>query len=300
MEDIRACLQQLARWAESEEVPPIPFLGMAGSRFRNPPAPHLELALVTRGKFDWLRVGDRQVSLPTNALAAHTVHFGNESSVNEDAMTWCVFFDVSGIPGLEILQQRPVVATALVEQPGRLTNAFQSASLRCRTAGAPMPDYILGPPAYEPSLKPDLPVPVFLKLKAALLELLAVVLEELGCGGRRELPARPESVRLALEFMARQYRDPTIMLADVADSAHLSPSHFSRVFSAQMGVPPMRYLRRVRIENARFLLERTSLRIGEVAREVGFSDSLYFSRVFREAEGVCPSGWRKARKGIRE
>jgi len=57
-------------------------------------------------------------------------------------------------------------------------------------------------------------------------------------------------------------------------------------------------LRNLRIEKAKRLLLYTSLSITEIALDVGFSSSQYFSRVFSKAEGVDPRTFRKMRSGI--
>lgn len=74
--------------------------------------------------------------------------------------------------------------------------------------------------------------------------------------------------------------------------------YLSKIFKTQIGVSPVEYLQKIRIEEAKKLL-RTADKIGiaEVASLVGYPDALYFSRVFKKIEGVQPS---KYRENVRE
>ncbi|MEU7458336.1 helix-turn-helix domain-containing protein [Streptosporangium roseum] len=51
-----------------------------------------------------------------------------------------------------------------------------------------------------------------------------------------------------------------------------------------------------RLERARFLLEETTLRVGEVARALGYTDVVLFTRQFSRYAGVSPSGYRRDRR----
>ena len=55
----------------------------------------------------------------------------------------------------------------------------------------------------------------------------------------------------------------------------------------------MRYLNHLRIEKAQELLTVTDLQIQEIAALVGYSDGLYFSRIFKKATGMAPLIYRK-------
>lgn len=70
-------------------------------------------------------------------------------------------------------------------------------------------------------------------------------------------------------------------------------SHFSRLFKAQLGVPPHRYLLRAQIARAKELLRETDLPINGVAAMTGFSQSSRFSRCFRQITSVSPSEYRE-------
>lgn len=73
----------------------------------------------------------------------------------------------------------------------------------------------------------------------------------------------------------------------------MSVSTFRRRWLEMCKVPPARYLQRLRLREACRLLVESTLAVGEVAREVGFEDELYFSRRFRKETGMAPSDYRR-------
>jgi transcriptional regulator GlxA family with amidase domain len=73
----------------------------------------------------------------------------------------------------------------------------------------------------------------------------------------------------------------------------MSPRHFSRVFSDQVGQSPARYVERVRVEAARRRLEESLQTVDEVASEVGFGSSETMRRAFVRQIGVGPSSYRE-------
>jgi transcriptional regulator GlxA family with amidase domain len=80
---------------------------------------------------------------------------------------------------------------------------------------------------------------------------------------------------------------------DLARAVRLSPSRFSRLFAAQTGTSPARYVRAERMARARALVERTFLTIREVMARVGIQDASHFARDFRRAHGVSPRALRR-------
>ena len=83
-------------------------------------------------------------------------------------------------------------------------------------------------------------------------------------------------------------------LDDLLKIAHMSRSNLMRVFRQATGQPPIGYLVRLRIQRAMELLRGTDLSVTEVALEVGFNDSNYFTRSFRKATSQSPRQYRQA------
>ncbi|MCH6255150.1 AraC family transcriptional regulator [Puniceicoccaceae bacterium K14] len=74
----------------------------------------------------------------------------------------------------------------------------------------------------------------------------------------------------------------------------LSRSHFMRTFTKATGFPPLEYLIQIRLQKATQLIQMTKLPISQVALEVGFNDSNYFTRQFKKRNGLSPLAYRKA------
>ncbi|MBK8045655.1 MAG: AraC family transcriptional regulator [Anaerolineales bacterium] len=84
----------------------------------------------------------------------------------------------------------------------------------------------------------------------------------------------------------------SLSLADMANQAGLSESQFSHVFKQQTGHSPLTYFIHLKMQHACSLLTLTQLSIKEIAQEIGYADSYYFSRLFKKIIGVAPSDYR--------
>jgi AraC-like DNA-binding protein/uncharacterized protein YjbJ (UPF0337 family) len=86
-----------------------------------------------------------------------------------------------------------------------------------------------------------------------------------------------------------------VTVAQLAASVNLSSSRFTSLFKSHVGLPPARYLRTLRLERARRLLEQTSLPVKEVMAHVGIRDPSHFTRDFRREYGFVPTEVRRRR-----
>jgi transcriptional regulator GlxA family with amidase domain len=94
--------------------------------------------------------------------------------------------------------------------------------------------------------------------------------------------------------------DP-LRITELASWSGLSERTLSRRFAAATGRGPAAYLQHARIQHAMRLLETTSDPIDQIRRRVGYNDPAAFRRVFKDATGLSPSGYRDAyglRNGI--
>lgn len=96
-----------------------------------------------------------------------------------------------------------------------------------------------------------------------------------------------------LSIIHKDFQDSSLEIRDVATALQVTPQHLSTLFRKEMGIPPGRYLQRVRIEHARKLLSSTWLSVKEIAAQSGVEDSNYFCRMFKASEGVSPDKWRE-------
>ncbi len=98
--------------------------------------------------------------------------------------------------------------------------------------------------------------------------------------------------RKAMAFIHEHYGEP-IGREDFARHVGVSEGYLSRSFNQETGLSLIHYLTRYRIQQAKQLLVSTDKSITDIAMEVGFSDSNYFSRVFRQEAGVSPLTYRR-------
>jgi AraC-like DNA-binding protein len=94
----------------------------------------------------------------------------------------------------------------------------------------------------------------------------------------------------ALQIIAERYAQP-LDIHTLARAVHLSPKHFARKFKAAVGMPPMEYLRRHRLQQAAQQLASDDS-IGHIAARCGFEDAAHFSRVFKAHFGMAPNPYR--------
>jgi signal transduction histidine kinase/DNA-binding LacI/PurR family transcriptional regulator/AraC-like DNA-binding protein len=110
---------------------------------------------------------------------------------------------------------------------------------------------------------------------------------------RRRLSAEAQrAVRQAMAYLHEHYAE-AITREDVARHVGMSDDYLTHCFRQEVGMTPIAYLNRYRVDQAKQLLKNTSHSITDVALAVGFSDSGYFSRVFRREVGLSPEAFRR-------
>ena len=84
-----------------------------------------------------------------------------------------------------------------------------------------------------------------------------------------------------------------ILLSDIANFCHYSPSFITRLFKSRSGMTINEYLQDIRMKKARDLLLKTDMQISEISDTCGFSDTNYFIACFSERFGTPPKRFRK-------
>lgn len=82
-------------------------------------------------------------------------------------------------------------------------------------------------------------------------------------------------------------------VGELAEAMALTPRTFARRVSASCAMSPIQFIRRIRIETARFLLETTKLPVEEIARQVGYADSSTLRRLMRRETRLSPADFRR-------
>jgi AraC-like DNA-binding protein len=127
-----------------------------------------------------------------------------------------------------------------------------------------------------------------------LASLLAVMVDlsrlySLGAGFSPEVTA---GVARVISRIQNGFQD-TVSLEELARIACMSQRTLDRQFKAMMGMTPIEYVNKVRIENALPLLRDPGQSISDVAYAAGFRDSNYFTRRFRSYFGMSPRGYQR-------
>ena len=83
-----------------------------------------------------------------------------------------------------------------------------------------------------------------------------------------------------------------LSLGEFAQSVNLSVWRLCHIFKSDVGMPPIRYLRLLRMERAKDLLESSFLSVKEIAFQVGLHDESHFVRDFKSTYGFSPALYR--------
>ena len=122
-----------------------------------------------------------------------------------------------------------------------------------------------------------------------LLNLLASLSKREGEGGAAVYSG---AVVKMLEYININWQK-NISVAELAERVNLSESRAAHIFKENVGESIHRYVVRLRISGAKELMGNTDMSVAEIGRMVGFSDPLYFSRVFKAATGTSPAAYIK-------
>ncbi|WP_293865137.1 GlxA family transcriptional regulator [uncultured Alsobacter sp.] len=103
--------------------------------------------------------------------------------------------------------------------------------------------------------------------------------------------AVPPTVRRAISLMEQNLEGP-LTVAALAARIGLGDRQLTRLFMAALGQPPAAVYRRIRIRYGRWLLERSSRPVADIAAASGFADAAHFGKEFRRVFGTTPARFR--------
>ena len=99
-------------------------------------------------------------------------------------------------------------------------------------------------------------------------------------------------VQTVIAFM-KAHIQADLSLDEMAQSVKLSPSRISHLFKSEIGLSPMQYLKSLRMQRAKELIETTFLNVKQIMVRVGIRDKGHFTEDFKKAHGVMPAQYRK-------
>ena len=120
-------------------------------------------------------------------------------------------------------------------------------------------------------------------------------------GSRKEIIPDSASSRVLRAVMQLSWeRRAPKKIPYYAAMCGMSTARFAVVFKEATGRTPTEFLEDARMEDAKKLLDKTTLTVSEVSASVGYRDPLYFSRIFRRRFGVPPTEYRKRVRADKE
>ncbi len=100
------------------------------------------------------------------------------------------------------------------------------------------------------------------------------------------------TIKESIKYMEKNYLHGNIEVQELADMSEISRNHFIRIFKNIYNTTPTKYMNKLRIEKSLEFLEHSNMSIYEIAREVGFSNQYYFSKMFKSFVGISPLQYR--------
>lgn len=109
----------------------------------------------------------------------------------------------------------------------------------------------------------------------------------------KEAPQYQQGLHKVASYINHHYTE-NLQIEDLAAMCNLSKSYFIAAFHKEIGDSPYNYLNRLRIANARILLENTKFTIKEIALQCGFMRANSFTSLFKASTGMTPTQYRAA------
>ena len=145
------------------------------------------------------------------------------------------------------------------------------------------------------------PLPLFRRMESTIrnqspaaerqASAIAYQLLTLVVSGRRT-ESEDHRVNEAVRIIHREWNQPQLCVKQLAERLHLHRSSLSRRFEKAIGIPPVAYLVRLRVQNALSMLKQTEKPIAEVAALCGYNDPNYFARLMHRYTGLSPRRFR--------
>lgn len=107
---------------------------------------------------------------------------------------------------------------------------------------------------------------------------------------KKYVESRP--IRIAKQYIGENYYQ-ALTLEMVSKNIGFNPTYFSVMFKKETGMNFSDYLKKIRIDNAKGMLLDTEQQVEDISYAVGYSDTKYFSRLFKKLTGVTPTEFRK-------
>ena len=101
-----------------------------------------------------------------------------------------------------------------------------------------------------------------------------------------------EKIVQAVRYIKENFKSD-LNMAVVSNCISMNYSLFSLNFKQYTGMNFVNYLKKIRVEEAKRLLEETDEKINDISRLVGYENDKHFMKIFKSVCGVSPSEYRK-------
>ncbi len=101
-----------------------------------------------------------------------------------------------------------------------------------------------------------------------------------------------DSIKKGIDYLRLRCFDKDIDYYEPSRLCGISYTYFKRLFVKKFGMPPVKYVTKLRLEYACELIEAQRYSVGDIAVMCGFDNVYYFSKKFKEAYGVSPTNYK--------
>ena len=129
-------------------------------------------------------------------------------------------------------------------------------------------------------------------VKTLLNALFVYIIREMPAGREKRQSPGAATMKTILSYISMHYCSD-ISLKDCAVQVGFHPNYLSRYFREQMGITFQEYIKKLRIDRAKWLLQNENMSVTEVLFQSGFRDIRTFNKLFKKECGVTPTGFRK-------
>lgn len=135
-----------------------------------------------------------------------------------------------------------------------------------------------------------------LMMRQLLLSILTTIIQQ--SEGKYRIDNRADRITRIAD-MIRQSPEKNFTVAELAEKAGLSKTHFINLLRKRTGLPPVKFQIECRIQRAKEILLESELAISEIAMRLGFNSHQHFTDTFSRIVGTSPSHWRQ-KSGTRQ
>lgn len=110
------------------------------------------------------------------------------------------------------------------------------------------------------------------------------------------IPTAKENVASEVIQYLEHHFMKKLQMEELAEKLHYHPDYMTRCMQTVYGLTPNQYINRLKVEKAKTMLASTNDKIAAIAEQVGIDDPTYFSKLFRQNEGMTPIEYRHLAK----